>query len=863
MRLACPDLFSWLEKGATFVTSTRLLAAIASEQFSKHQLAGGFESWRRPSVVSIGAWLAARWQEARYSERDIPTLLSPLQETVLWKRIIEETNPNLFDGNAAARLAGRAVRTISEWFIPLDGEAWDNHEDARQFLHWHRRFRRECSEHRWIIRADLWRLIPLWLNESICGGEVTVFAGFSRHSPAFQRLMLALGQSAHLEGGEARTLAETIRVQPFPDISSELEYAARWARHALERSPLLSTGILFPNLGERRSTVERMFNQVFYSGGALPVERGQAAFHMNASAPLSDSPLIASALLLLELARDRIRLTDAGAILRCPFIRGAEAERNFRALADARLRRRRSLEVTLRDLEFASADSELLKTLWSRVRSVVQQPAIVRDFSEWTRFAGDLLAAVGWPGDADLTSDEQEVLQAWNDALSNLSSLGLVSGAVTLDEAVTSLRQILGTAPEIGTLSSPVQIFDSSNAGGIVFDQALIAGLSDETWPPRVNVSPLIPLGLQRKYGVPGSGPEGLRAEAERASSSLLGFAPVLKGTYSGRLSPFLNNVVIAEISDSQVWEGKLPRQSFTPAALEQLADDQGPTYHSIGAAPGGAAIIKSQSQCPFRAFAEYRLQARPLEEAALGFDARDRGGFLHKALEIVWKQLETQERLRATPADEIRKIVESAVAEAVHKDQSEPFRQATSSVERQRLRDLILEWLEIERARKVPFTVETVEEERYFEIPGLRLRLRVDRIDRLRNGSVALIDYKSGTVSRDKLKSPRPPEPQLLVYATASGEVVEGVFFVELQSRNPRAVGAGRENHFDSRSVDVKGSQWDRYLAESYAEVERLATQFLDGYAAVDPVSSACLYCSSAPICRVNETGLEEESGE
>jgi probable DNA repair protein len=811
-------------------------------------------------VVSIGPWLAARWQDARYSERDIPTLLSPSQETVLWKRIIKETNPDLFDGNATARLAGRAARVIAEWFIPLEGEAWKNHEDARQFLHWCRRFRHECAEHRWITRADLWRLIPLWLSDGTCSGEVTVFAGFPRCTPAFQGLTLALGQSVHLEGGGAR--AEGICLRPFPDISLEVEHAARWARHAIERDTLLSTGIMIPNLGEKRSMVERMFNRVFYSGGGLPTERGQVVFHVNASAPLSDSPLIASALLLLELARGRIRLADAGAILRCPFIRGAEVERNLRALADARLRKRRSLEVTLRDLELASADSEVLRALWSRVRSVVQQPAIVRDFSEWVRFAGELLAALGWPGDTELASDEQEVLQAWKDALTSVSALGLVSGAVTLEEAVATLREILGTAPEIGTWSSPVQIFDPLDASGIVFDEALVTGLSDETWPPPVNVSPLIPRGLQRKHGIPGSGPESLRAEAERASFSLLGFAPVLTGTYSGRPSPFVQNIVNADDSDLPVWGGNLHRQSFTSAALEQLEDDYGPGYRSIGVAQGGAAIIKSQSQCPFRAFAEYRLQGRPLEEAALGFDARERGGFLHKGLETVWKQLKTQEGLRATSPDELRRIVENAVVEALHKDQSEPFRQATSSVERQRLRDLILEWLEIERTRKVPFTVETVEEERYFEIPGLRLRLRVDRIDRLRDGSVVLIDYKSGTVSRDKLKSPRPPEPQLLVYAAASGELVEGVFFVELQSRNPRAVGAGRENHFESRSVDVKGSEWGRYLAESHTEVKRLAAEFLDGYAAVDPVSTACLYCPSAPICRVNETNVEE-SGE
>ncbi len=517
----------------------------------------------------------------------------------------------------------------------------------------------------------------------------------------------------------------------------------------------------------------------------------------------------------------------------------------------------------MRDLEYAAADCELLKPLWPKVRSVVRQPAMVRDLSGWSEFIGDLLAALGWPGDAHLSGGEQEILEAWKDALSSLSALGLVSGAVTLDQAMAQLRRILGSAPETGAWSSPIQIFDFSAATGMVFDRALLTGLSDETWPPRVTVSPLIPLKLQRAHGIPGIGPEGLRVEAERATASLFELAPLLIGTYSGRPSPFIQNALAADASDSAVWQGRLPRQSYTPAHLDQLEDGHGPAYRSADLARGGSAIIKSQSQCPFRAFAEHRLHAKPLEDATLGFDARERGGFLHKALQIVWQQLETQSRLRGTSVDELQKIVEDAVAEAVQKHQFEPFHQITSSAERQRLRDLILQWLDIERARKLPFTVETIEEERYFEIPGLRLRLRVDRIDRLQNGNVVLIDYKSGLVSRNKLKCPRPPEPQLLLYASAIQEPVDGVFFAELQSRDPRAIGLSREKHFDSKSVDVKGGEWDAYLSESQSEVVRIANEFLSGYAAVHPISGACNYCATKALCRVNETGAQEEPGE
>ena len=110
-----------------------------------------------------------------------------------------------------------------------------------------------------------------------------------------------------------------------------------------------------------------------------------------------------------------------------------------------------------------------------------------------------------------------------------------------------------------------------------------------------------------------------------------------------------------------------------------------------------------------------------------------------------------------------------------------------------------------MERSRKQSFTVETVEQETHFEAPGLRLRLRVDRIDRLENGNVLLIDYKSGQQSRNKLKGARPKEPQLLVYAASSADPVDGIFFAEMKPNEVRAVGVSREKQFESRSIDVK----------------------------------------------------------
>lgn len=868
MRLACTGLFTASESAA-IVTPSPLLAAAAAEQAAAQQMARGRQSWQRAPVSSIDAWLSTRWQQARYAA-GAGVLLSPAQEHALWHSIIEQQHPHLFDPNAAARLAGRAARVAAEWHISTDGEVWNEHQDARQFQMWHGVFRRACREQGracreqgWITRADLWHLAPRWIEEGACAREETVFAAFETRSPAFERIKCALGAA----GSELEREPHEARIQPaksFDAFPEEIEFAARFARAAFERKRAHSIAVFVPDLPSNRALVEQVFESVFYSArtlGHAANGRSRSAFHMPA-APLGEHQIVVNALLLLELARARIHHADAEAILRCPFITGAGVERSARALADLELRKRRDLDVTLADLESVSAKCPLLLPVWAAVRRAIRRMPKQAELPAWSEFCADLLKAAGWPGGFALAPQEQDAVEQWNDALSSLASLGLVTGRLSYDAALAHLRRLLSKpGPEAGDWVSPVQILDAASAGGLRFDSAVATGLSDETWPPPNMLSPLIPLRLLRARDVPGSTPQSLRGARERLTRDLFQSAPFMLATHSGRLSPLAARWAKPAGSEAAIWRGKLARSSFPPASLDERDDTNAPAYAAKEAARGGTGLLRAQSLCPFRAMAEYRLQAKAPEDACFGFDARDRGGFVHRALQVVWQRLRTLQQLRAMPDAELRALVREAVAEAVADDQSSPLHHLASGAERERLEELILDWLRIERGRKQAFTVETVEQDRHYEVPGLRLRLRVDRIDRLDNGRVLLIDYKSGKQSRNKLNCPRPQEPQLLVYAAAMEDEVDGVFFGELKPREPRAVGFSREKQFDGLSATVVKGGWNTFLRQAETEVARLAGEFVAGYAAVDPLRGACQYCRVRPLCRVNESrGGEQE---
>jgi probable DNA repair protein len=778
----------------------------------------------------------------------------------LWHNIIEQDHPHLFDVSATVRLAEEAAELLAQWHIASEGEAWNEHADARQFQQWHRMLRRKCRENGWITRADLARLVPAWIAAGTIRPKLTVFVGFEAAPLALQNLQDALGPLSVRLAFDHNTPEKTSTARACEDLAGEIEFAGRRLRYLFEENPNRSLALFVPELSAQHGLMERTFDSVFFPSMAAKIAGPQSAaveslFRVAASGRLMDHPLVAAALLLLNLASPRIDHADAGAILRCPFVKGAAAERDQRALADIELRKRRELDVSLQDIAKVSLGCAIFNACLKRAEGPIIRASQARSLPEWSELISALLDAMGWPGEAILTAGEERIIDQWKEQLSTLSGLGLVSPAVTFEAALANLRRLLSVRLERGDWSSPIQVLDAAQAEGVVFDGAIAVGLSEETWPPRRRVSPLIPLKLQRF----------LRSAADerlRATRVLFESAPEVLATFHGRIAPAAEPFIATKDADLTTWEGRVPQESFPPATLQQLSDGQAPPFVVQGEIRGGTGIIKAQSQCPFQAFAKYRLQARRPEDASFGFDAMERGNFVHKALEKVWQRLGSQSVLRNTQRLDLRLLVSEAIVEAVPERDKSPLHQLSVETERERLEEVILDWLEVERDRSEPFTVETMEQERRFEVPGLSLKLRVDRIDRLRNGSLVLIDYKSGKQTKPKLLGDRPAEPQLLVYAASVDSPVDGIFFGQVKPREVKAVGYSRTKHFKGAATEVK-KDWETYIEASRQNVAGLAKEFVEGVAEVRPTGAPCEYCGLKPFCRVNEQGTAEEEEE
>ena len=137
MRFVNSAIPGWLREDAVIVTPSALLASVIQRQFTESHIESGRTSWRPASVLSIGAWLRQTWRESRSRlGTDVPGLLSPAQELVLWQRAIRETETSLFDVAATAQTARRVGRLIAEWEVPISHSSWSDDQDAETYLQW-------------------------------------------------------------------------------------------------------------------------------------------------------------------------------------------------------------------------------------------------------------------------------------------------------------------------------------------------------------------------------------------------------------------------------------------------------------------------------------------------------------------------------------------------------------------------------------------------------------------------------------------------------------------------------------------------------------------------------------------------------
>jgi len=854
------DVFEGLAGHATLVVPSAQRQAAIRAAWATSERAAGRTLWKTPRVLTFAQFAEGSLAEL-WAERNLPDqLLPPGAEWALLRDLRREAG-----GTAEARALLNSIRTLHDWRIVANARTLGGTPESDLLLESLAALEQQATQRgRKPLRA--------WLDEIAAPPGTLLAAGSGTLPAAAQATLRRLGAGfTRASAGNA-----PVAIAAADNDEHEIELIAAWCRSALERDPESRLLIVDAKLRQRRRLYDRLLSQTLSPSEWLNPEARAAstAFAIEGGQPLVEFPLIAHAFLTLRLLTGRLRFDEVVQWLRLPFLDGQDVFAGAALEAQARAGRR---------LEFSGDELAAFLERSSAGPAAAAQAAHLRQAlstlsgerrgaADWAPRLLTALRQLGWQGTRPLRSDEQQTLARWHALLDEFSALGTWLPASSAADAVATLADLAGERNfDPASVAAPVTLSESHDDPIVRYDGIWVASLDAAQWPPPPRPDVFIPLRSQVSAGIPWASAAGqTRAAREslaawRASTeSLVCSWARLDGDAHRTPSPLLTRIEASIAYAGQVVVPLAAR--IRQPALESFEDVAGVAIDTSLPVPGGVRPIELQGECGFRAYGEMRLAARELEAPAPGIDARERGQLLHKALELVWLNLEGHFQLTATDAKVLRVVIGNAVEAAtvfVFRGYVPVELRPALEREKHRLETLIADLLERERARAA-FVVEKVEARRDVNIAGGQFEVRIDRIDFIEGGGYAILDYKSGVARTPRWHGEVVRDPQLLAYLLAErGRNVQALANVSLI--HGRATFSGKS----SRRGLLPGIQGlpgmnpnkvpaDQIEATWRAETERwlhglhaLAAAYLAGQAPVQPAPDVCRNCHLTVLCR------------
>ena len=795
-------MYSWLSDPNSLqrvvVTGNRRLARELAHAHTAQQLAAGRKAWPSPEILFIGDWLNQLLDGVL--EESAPLRISPAASSVLWEQCIaEQINTRLPGFGGIVRQCVLAWGRLQAWRIPI--EQVQSHaagSEQRQFVAAANRYCEILAKRNWIDDAG----IPSVLLNFVQSGSVHLprqlcLAGFDRISPALQYLLDAMSDAGcHCTIADSGSAASRICLTSLDDSDAELRCAGAWARSTLAASPGAKIAVVCPDLENNSARVARLVREGFAPGWQYGGAEFRSVVNVSYGSALAGFPAISVALMLLRWVNDGLSSREVSILLRNRCIIGGitsgrcRLERQLRQLPDRQWRPENLLSAL--QSRIAGADAEA----WcSNIKFIVNAHAQSRGRkspADWADSFDRLLTSVGWPGSDPRDSHEYQLLNRWRDLLNELARLEHVLPKLTFADAVSRLGGLAGETiyqPESGDGVLPV--LGMLEAAGMEFDKIWVTGFDAGRWPATGNPLTFVSRELQKKYDMPDATPLDTLAFAKRVLQRLQRSCDEVVFSWASNedgvnqsLSPLAD-----ELPNAQLEEFADPGWHATSLASSDLlaasANYRIPPVASDEQIAGGAYTVQRQASDPFSAFAFGRLRVDELQLFQSGLSASIRGSAIHRALSALYRDLPTLADIAGWTGDELLRRTHEATEQsmlrlAIHAD---AVLRRIIALESGRVQQMLLRFVAEEIARD-PFRVSMIENALIYDRFGVRLDLRVDRVDKLEDGSALVIDYKTGAEKSLLNRHGELNDLQLIVYALALPDVIGGLVLINLDSR-------------------------------------------------------------------------------
>ncbi len=488
------------------------------------------------------------------------------------------------------------------------------------------------------------------------------------------------------------------------------------------------------------------------------------------------------------------------AVLRGPRPRGgsaalASAVKNTRAEWDKLQRKERSsihrfdpqAALTAADFDHAAALVDKISAALKPLEEIARSKPL--PFGEMAKRHREVIAHLSTEGDnaaAFLREDGKKLTETFEESESQTADSDIALSPI--DYAEFFLTAIAGTV--VRWQENPaarVRIYGLLEARLTDTDRVVLGGLAEGVWPPEVRGDPWLSRPMRHQLGL--NLPElriGLTAhdfaqllgarEVFLTRATKLGGAPTVASRFLQRLGAVAGErwtEVAARGENYLAWARNLDHQAqeAKPVARPQPRPPRAARPHRLSVTD-----IENWRRDPYSIYAGHILRLRPLEDIDTPPGARDRGTLIHGAIgefTDIYK-----DRL---PPDAERVLI--GIGER-HFEPLKDFPEARAFWWPRFLR--IARWFaQFETARRPD--IETL----YTELSGTRefplgdatftLRTRADRIERRKDGSYVILDYKTGT-------PPTTPQVQtgLSPQLTLEAAILRGGGFENIDPHSP-----------------------------------------------------------------------------
>jgi ATP-dependent helicase/nuclease subunit B len=853
------SLINSLSKGNLCLTPNRRLAAYLQNNLiniikkDEKKLV-----WQAFLILPFQSWLKETWDSwSFFFQEKKPFLLNSTQSQLIFEKIIQEnpTQGQLLEARSSAPIILKAWKLYQEWGLKLS-EPYT--QETKAFINWQDIYQKTCNKNNWLDYSNCVKQVIQAIKKNQVSNlpKEVFFIGFDEWTPFLEQTYQAL-KDIGVKVKKEKLVLKTAKIIRTQCLNKEAEYiqAAIWAKNQLKEKSNNnpdSIAIIVPELSTERKKITTALESV------LALNQ----YNISAPVPIKNYTSIQTGLVILELFKTKsIELETICYLLKSAYIEGDQQESLSRAMLETYLRKSSQLKWRIDELltiikNYSETNPEnLCKKFENGINNSVILSQDINFYSEkncsdWVGIFKKTLRNFGWPGCAILSETDRQLVTQWHVLLETYLSLEQFIGK---HDYLTALKQIGMLAFSMPFLpeckQAPIQVLGMLEAAGIPFKSAWVVGLNQNSWPTPPNPNPFLPISVQRLLPRGSSERELIVAQrltntlCESIQFNLVFSSAKFEGDYpanpSALIMPFqLENQSEHLLSDldAKNTKNKLTKQFFSELSVPLSIKHQNKSY--------GSRLLTLQSACSFWAFSEIRLRAISPNTFTEVFTPWERGEILHEALS----------KLSAVSSlTEIEKTTRQTLNKWVKK-RGNNLLKTYIALETRRLVEKLKTWFEYEK-EYINSQQTFVEQSKKIQLGKLQFSIRLDRVDRLKNGTWLLIDYKTGRCSPANWEGTHPDAPQLPLYCLALEGKTVGALFANITPEKIQFKGL-LESDMVIPGVK-KISDFTEKIAHWKSNLNQLTHEFIQGNVKISPKyqENTCRLCRLKNLCRVTST--------